>query len=76
MVRGICLIRVRVGGEATVREKLPGIEGVREAMQLFGEYDFIAILEAESLRELNLAVDRIRSIPEVASTKTLVAADY
>ncbi|NOZ59500.1 MAG: Lrp/AsnC family transcriptional regulator [Euryarchaeota archaeon] len=76
MVKGICLIRVRVGGEAAVREKLPEIEGVREAMQLFGEYDFIAILEAESLRELNLAVDRIRSIPEVASTKTLVAAEY
>ncbi len=76
MVKGVCLIRVRVGGEAAVREKLHAMEGVREAMQLFGDYDFIAILEAESLRELNSTVDSIRSIPEVASTKTLVAAEY
>ncbi len=76
MVKGICLIRVEVGGEAEVRRKLPGVEGVKEAMQLFGEYDFIAIIEAESLRELNQTVDRIRSIPEVTSTKTLVAAEY
>ena len=76
MVKGICLIRVEVCGEAQVRKKLPQVKGVREAMQLFGEYDFIAIIEAESLRELNQTVDRIRSIPEVTSTKTLVAADY
>lgn len=76
MVKGVCLIRVEVGGEAEVRKKLPQVKGVREAMQLFGEYDFIAIIEAESLKELNQAVDRIRSIPEVTSTKTLVAADY
>jgi DNA-binding Lrp family transcriptional regulator len=76
MVKGICLICVEVGGEAEVRKKLPQVRGVREAMQLFGEYDFIAIIEAESLKELNQAVDRIRSIPEVTSTKTLVAAEY
>jgi|Deesub1362A_J573_1020465.scaffolds.fasta_scaffold14241_3 DNA-binding Lrp family transcriptional regulator len=76
MVKGICLIRVEVGGEAEVRKKLPQVKGVREAMQLFGEYDFIAIIEAESLKELNQTVDRIRSIPEVTSTKTLVAAEY
>ena len=76
MVKGICLICVEVGGEARVRERLPSIDGVREAMQLFGEYDFIAIIEADSLRGLNRTVDRIRSIPEVTSTKTLVAAEY
>jgi DNA-binding Lrp family transcriptional regulator len=76
MVKGVCLIRVEVGGEAEVRKKLPQVKGVREAMQLFGEYDFIAIIEAGSLKELNQAVDRIRSIPEVTSTKTLVAAEY
>ncbi|WP_456474573.1 Lrp/AsnC ligand binding domain-containing protein [Candidatus Pyrohabitans sp.] len=76
MVKGVCLISVQVGGEAEVRKRLPQIEGVREAMQLFGEYDFIAIIEAETLKELNRAVDIIRSIPEVASTKTLVAAEY
>ena len=76
MVKGVCLISVQVGGEVEVRKRLPQIEGVKEAMQLFGEYDFIAIIEAETLKELNRAVDIIRSIPEVASTKTLVAAEY
>jgi DNA-binding Lrp family transcriptional regulator len=76
MVVGVCLINVELGSESNVRDELSKIRGIRELFHLFGEYDFIAIIETEGLKPLNDIVDNIRNIPGVASTRTIIGAEF
>jgi DNA-binding Lrp family transcriptional regulator len=53
--------------------KCAEVEGVRE---VFGEYDLIVRVEARNLKELRkVIIDKIRSIPGVLATTTLVTAE-
>ncbi len=75
MVVAVCMINVELGKEAHVRRKLSMFEGVRELLHLFGEYDFLLILESPELRQINYIVDKIREIEGVTSTKTIIGAE-
>lgn len=75
MVVAVCMISVELGKEIEIRRKLSMFEGIRELIHLFGEYDFIAIIEAEDLRQVNYIVDKIRTIKGIASTKTVIGAE-
>jgi DNA-binding Lrp family transcriptional regulator len=70
------MINVDLGKENVVRKEISRIEGVRELLHLFGEYDFIAIVETEGLKALNDTVDTIREIKGVTSTKTIIGAEF
>jgi DNA-binding Lrp family transcriptional regulator len=59
-----------------VREKLSKIRGIRELLHLFGEYDFIAIIETDGLKALNEVVDRIREIDGITATRTIIGAEF
>jgi DNA-binding Lrp family transcriptional regulator len=76
MVVGVCLINVELGSEMKVREKLSKIRGIRELLHLFGEYDFIAIIETDGLKALNEVVDRIREIDGITATRTIIGAEF
>jgi DNA-binding Lrp family transcriptional regulator len=76
MVVGVCMINVELGKENAVRKEISRIEGIRELLHLFGEYDFIAILETEGLKALNDTVDTIRTLKGVSSTKTIIGAEF
>ncbi len=69
------MINVVPGEERTVYNALLKITGVREVFHVFGEYDFIAIIDVSSLTEINKAVDTIREIEAVTSTKTIIGAE-
>lgn len=75
MVVAVCMINVELGMEVKVRRELSMFEGVRELIQLFGEYDFIVIIEADELRQVNYIVDKIRKISGITSTKTIIGAE-
>lgn len=75
MVVAVCMISVELGKEVEIRRKLSMFEGIRELIHLFGEYDFIAIIEAEDLRQVNYIVDKIRTIKGITSTKTVIGAE-
>lgn len=75
MVVAVCMISVELGKEIEIRRKLSMFEGIRELIHLFGEYDFIAIIEADDLRQVNYIVDKIRTIKGIASTKTVIGAE-
>ncbi|MBI5253209.1 MAG: Lrp/AsnC ligand binding domain-containing protein [Euryarchaeota archaeon] len=74
MVVAVCFINVRLGEEVKIRRKLSMFQGARDIIELFGEYDFMIVLETGDLRQVNFIVDSIRKLEGVTATKTLVGA--
>ena len=57
----------------TTKEKLLKIEGIVEVHGVFGRWDILARAEVENMEELtNLVADKIRSIPGVQASETLL----
>lgn len=75
MVVGVTMVNVVPGEERNVYRDLLDLNGIREVYHVFGEYDFVAIIEVEGLTALNNVVDRIREIKGVTSTHTIVGAE-
>mgnify|MGYP000663301876 CR=1 FL=1 len=68
------LIVCEIGRESEIRDALEKIRGVTEAKTVYGEYDVVARLETQSLRELDEIVTNIRKIPGIVRTITLISA--
>ena len=75
MVVGVTLVNVVTGYERSVFDALKTIPGLRELYHVFGEYDFLVILEVENLPVLSKTVDQIRAIHGVTTTHTVVGAE-
>jgi len=75
MVIGVTMIKVVPGQERTVFNALKDTEGIKDVYHVFGEYDFVVILEVEGLSVLNRIVDVIREIHNVTATQTVVGAE-
>jgi DNA-binding Lrp family transcriptional regulator len=75
MVAAVCMVNVKLGKEIQVRRELSMFEGVKELLHLFGEYDFLVIIKASDLRQVNYIVDRIREIDGITATKTIIGAE-
>ena len=61
-MKGFIMINVEPGTEKAVHDCLQGIKGIREVVPVYGERDFIAILDVESIADLNRAVLNVREI--------------
>jgi len=76
-LRAYILVTVQVGKEFEVlnhvKTNLPS-DNVKEADVVYGEYDIIIRVEAESLEHLHNLVLKVRSNPYVRHTVTLVSA--
>lgn len=70
------MINVELGREKEIKNKLIKIDEIKELVHVFGEYDFIAIIETEGLKSLNDVVDRIREIDGVTATRTIIGAEF
>ncbi|HEY3361002.1 MAG TPA: Lrp/AsnC ligand binding domain-containing protein [Methanosarcina sp.] len=75
MVIGITMINVLPGYEKAAYRELKNIEGIKDVYHVFGEYDFVIIIDVEDLTILNDVVDMIRESENVKATKTLVGAE-
>ena len=75
MVIGVTMITVIPGEERAVYNELTKIAGIREVFHVFGEYDFIAIIDVPGLSEINKTVDTMRENELVTSTKTIIGAE-
>jgi len=70
------LINTDAGGEDEVMEKLKGINEVTEAYIVYGVYDIVAKVEAESIEKLkDIVTNVIRKIPKVRSTLTMIVME-
>jgi len=69
----IVLANTDIGKEASVLDKMCSLDHVVEAYLVYGVYDIIAIVEAETMDDLEAIITgRVRSIPGLRSTLTLV----
>ncbi len=75
VVVGVTMVNVVPGEERYVYRALVDLGGIREVYHVFGEYDFVVIIEVEGLTALNSSVDRIRDIKGVTTTHTIVGAE-
>lgn len=67
------MINSEVGYEAEVMEELKKISGVQEVHQLYGVYDIIIKMEAESMIDLKETVlFRVRELKKIGSLLTLI----
>jgi DNA-binding Lrp family transcriptional regulator len=75
VVVGVTMVNVVPGEERYVYRTLLELSGIREVYHVFGEYDFVVIIEVEGLTALNNSVDSIRDIKGVTTTHTIVGAE-
>ncbi|WP_202319258.1 Lrp/AsnC ligand binding domain-containing protein [Archaeoglobus neptunius] len=75
MVIGVTMVNVAPGKEKDVYLKIKNKKDVREVYHVFGEFDFVVIIDTKSLSDLNRLVDEIRTIEGVTKTQTVVGAE-
>jgi len=74
---GFVLIDIEPNREKEVYEKLLKVRGIAELYPLFGDYDLIAKVEAESFDAIgDLVVEKVRTIEGVKATKTLARMTF
>jgi len=67
------LLNVELGSESEVQDSLKEIPNVNEIHKIYGVYDFIIRVEAETPQELKDLIDnRIRGIEKIRSALTLL----
>ena len=73
MPSAFVLISTDVGTEGEVLARLKGMEGVKEVHQVYGAYDIITKLDAESMEGLKgMVEERIRQLGHVRNTITMM----
>ena len=70
------LINAEIGSEGEVLRELKKIEGVEEAYSVYGVYDVIVKVKADSMDKLKDVVTwRIRRLEKVRSTLTMIVIE-
>ena len=73
MPKAFVLINTEIGSETDVLKDLKKIEGVEEAFSVYGVYDRIAKVTADTMDKLKEIVTwRIRRLDKVRSTLTMI----
>jgi len=66
------LLNSEIGFERDVLEVLKDIPGVREAFMVYGVYDIIIQVEADTIEDLKELIREIRQMEKVRSTLTMI----
>lgn len=75
MARAYVLITTEVGAEEEVKDLLLKEPEVLEAEVVFGVYDIVAKVEADTMEQVRKIVTwKIRRLDKVTSTQTLIVA--
>lgn len=70
MVKALVLIRARP--RVRLKEKAKKIDGVKEAFDVTGRFDAVALIEVDELSDIKKAALKIQSIEGVRRTETLI----
>jgi DNA-binding Lrp family transcriptional regulator len=77
MVEAYILIKVKVGSERKVVEKLKGLTEIKDLNELYGEWDIIAKIEVPKIEDLDaLITEKIRDNSDIELTSTMIVAKY
>ena len=70
------LINAEIGSEEALGKELLKVEGVIEASIVYGVYDIVAKVEADTMEELKQTVTwKIRRLGKVRSTLTMICVE-
>jgi len=70
------LLNTEIGAEAEVVKALKNVEGVETAVNLWGVYDVIASVKADSMDKLSHIINReIEKISKIHSKLTMIITD-
>jgi DNA-binding Lrp family transcriptional regulator len=70
------LLNTEIGAEAEVVRELKKVEGVESAVNLWGVYDVIASVKADSMNRLSEIINRkIEKIDKVHSKLTMIVSE-
>ncbi len=72
MRRAFVFINTNLGTESVLEAELRKVEGIVGVYQVYGAYDMVAVVEAESEEEIKYIIfSRIRTLKYLKSTLTL-----
>ncbi|MEM1716098.1 MAG: Lrp/AsnC ligand binding domain-containing protein [Candidatus Bathyarchaeia archaeon] len=74
VIKAYVLLKVSSGAEKDVCKKIADLDSVIDASIIYGEYDIIAKVSAQEITQLNELLDKIRSVPSVILTSTMIVA--
>ena len=76
MPMAFVFMNIDAGGENEVLQALRGIENVKEAHSVYGVYDIVARIEAETMEKLKEIVTwKVRRLEKVRSTLTTIVME-
>ncbi|MCQ5337477.1 MAG: Lrp/AsnC ligand binding domain-containing protein [Candidatus Methanomethylicia archaeon] len=76
MPMAFILVNVEAGADKEVLENIRKIPEVKQAYMVYGVYDIVAILEADTLEKLRECVTKkIRQLDKVRSTMTMIVIE-
>ncbi len=76
MPSAFVMINTEVGAEKEVLERLRNLTDIKESYAVFGIYDIVAKIEADSMEKLKEIIDwRIRRLDKVRSTLTMIVTE-
>jgi len=76
MPTAFVLINTELGSESDVLQNLKKVDGVNEVFAVYGTYDIVAKVKAETMERLKEIVTvRIRKVNNVRATLTLMSSE-
>ncbi len=76
MPSAIVLVNAEIGSEEEVFNEICKVEGVTEAYIVYGVYDIIVKIEADTMDKLKeIIATKIRKLPKVRSTLTMIIVE-
>jgi DNA-binding Lrp family transcriptional regulator len=75
MLNAFVFLNCDIGTEPAILNEITNISGVSEAAELSGVYDFVAKVSEESREDIAKSVRKIRAIPNVRSSLTMIVSE-
>jgi DNA-binding Lrp family transcriptional regulator len=76
MTKAIVLINSDLGTEKEIIAKIRKLPNVKEAHVVYGVYDIVAMVEAETIHEIKGTVQKwLRTLDGIKSTQTMMVID-
>jgi DNA-binding Lrp family transcriptional regulator len=71
-IKAYILCKVSSGAEREICNAIAEYHFVTEVSVIYGEYDVIVDLEVENMQQLDFVIDKVRMIPSVTFTSTMI----
>lgn len=73
MITGLVLVKLQAGKEMQTLAKIKEVKGISHVSAVYGRWDLVVDIEADDLPAMSkLVVEKLRTIPGVFGTETLV----